>query len=136
MIRNRAIDWTKRHRLGIGLSAGFLALHAAAYGFFAARDPYSDTIFPPCIVLHLFGVQCSGCGGTRAMYSLLHGDVATSLAMNPIVVAGYITLAVSLVGAILWQRGRRRSSQVLYWIAGTVTVGAILWSGLIRNLIT
>ncbi len=134
-IQNRAINWARQHRIGVGLSAGFLALYAAAYGFFAARDPYSETIFPPCIVLHLFGFQCPGCGGTRAMYSLLHGDVAASLVMNPVVVAGYVTVAISLVGVLLQQRGGKRSSQTLYWIAGAVTVGAILWSGLIRDLL-
>ncbi len=135
MMMRTAVDWTRQHRLSVGLGAGFIAAHAAAYGFFAGRSPYTETIFPPCILLHFTGLQCPGCGGTRAMFSLLHGDVATSLAMNPLVIAGYVAVAISLVGIFLDRRGMQRYSKSLYWIAGSVAIGAALWSTVIRNLI-
>lgn len=134
MMLNTAIDWSRQHRLSLSLGAGFIALHAAAYGFFAGRNPYSETIFPPCILLHFTGIQCPGCGGTRAMFSLLHGDVATSLAMNPLVIAGYVAVAISLVGVLLERRGGQKVSKRLFWIAGSVAIGAALWSTVIRNL--
>lgn len=130
-----AVDWTKRHGVSVSLGASFLALHAGAYAFFAGRDPYSQTIFPPCIILHLFGVQCPGCGGTRAMYSLLHGDVVGSVAMNPLVIAGYLALAISLIGIVIGRRGGERASRAMYWLAAATAIGATLWSAVIRNLI-
>ena len=135
MLLRTAVDWTGRHRLSVSLGASFIALHAGAYAFFAGRDPYAETIFPPCIILHLFGVQCPGCGGTRAMYSLLHGDVVTSIAMNPIVVAGYLAVAISLVGIAFGRRGGERIARGLYWLAAATAIGATVWSTVIRNLI-
>lgn len=130
-----AVDWTKRHRVTVSLSASFIALHAGAYTFFAGRDPYGETIFPPCLVLHYLGIQCPGCGGTRAMYSLLHGDVATSIAMNPLVIAGYLALAIALTGIVFGQRGGERISRAMYWLAASVAIGATVWSTVIRNFI-
>lgn len=130
-----AIDWTKRHRLSLSLGASFVALHAGAYAFFAGRDPYSQTIFPACPLLHYLGIECPGCGGTRAMFSLLHGDVVTSIAMNPIVVAGYLAVGISLVAIAIGRRGGEKTSRAMYWIAGAVAIGATLWSAVIRNLI-
>lgn len=130
-----AINWTRQHSLSMSLGAGFIAAHGAAYAFFAGRSPYTETIFPPCILLHFTGLQCPGCGGTRAMFSLLHGDIATSLAMNPLVIAGYVSVAIALVGVVLERRGVLKYSKTIYWIAGSVAIGAALWSTVIRNLV-
>lgn len=128
-------SWVRSHPVAVGVGVGVVALHAGAYAFFAVRDPYRETIFPPCILLHFTGWQCPGCGGTRAMFSLLHGDVATSIAMNPLVVAGYLAVAISLVGMAAARRGTERFSRVLYGCAATVAIGAALWSALLRNLL-
>lgn len=130
-----ATGWMRRHPLGLSLGAGAVVVHAGAWAFFAARNPYAETVFPPCPLLHLTGWQCPGCGGTRAMYSLLHGDILGSIAMNPLVVAGYLAVAISLVGVVLGRRGRARTAQLLYWAAAGVAVGATVYSALIRNLL-
>jgi hypothetical protein len=135
MFLHDASVWARRHAVGLGAGAGVLALHAGAYAFFAGRDPYTQTIFPPCPLLHFTGWQCPGCGGTRAMYSLLHGDLATSIAMNPLVVAGYLSVAIALVGVVVGRRGGDRTSRALYWVAAGIAIAATVWSGLIRNLL-
>lgn len=140
MIMRGAVDWTRRHVISLSVGAGVVALHAGAYAFFAGRNPYTQTIFPQCPLLHYFGIQCPGCGGTRAMYSLLHGDIAGSIAMNPLVVAGYLAVAISLAGIVIgkrWggKRGGDRLSRALYWFAAAIAIGATLWSAVIRNLI-
>lgn len=127
--------WVRRHPVGVSVTSGVVVLHAGALAFLSARNPYSETIFPPCPILHLTGWQCPGCGGTRAMYSLLHGDVLGSLAMNPLVVAGYLGLGLALVGVGVGGRGHGRSAQVLYWLAAAITLGATLYSALIRNIV-
>lgn len=137
MVLHTAVDWTKRHAIALSVGAGVVALHAGAYVFFAGRDPYTQTIFPPCPLLHYLGIQCPGCGGTRAMYSLLHGDIATSIALNPIVVAGYLAVAISLIGVLVGRRGgtAEKVSRGMYWAAAAIAIGATVWSTVIRNLI-
>ena len=135
MVLGTAVDWAREHRLGMSLGASFIALHVAAYAFFAGRNPYTETIFPPCALLHFTGIQCPGCGGTRAMFSLLHGDIATSIAMNPIVVAGYLAVAIALIGGVVAKRGLVKASHSMYWAAAGIAIGATLWSTVIRNLI-
>lgn len=135
MMVRAAVNWTRRHVISLSAGAGVLALHAGAYAFFAGRNPYTQTIFPQCPILHYFGIQCPGCGGTRAMYSLLHGDIVTSITMNPLVVAGYLAVAISLAGVVIGRRGADRLSRALYWFAAAIAIGATLWSTVIRNLI-
>lgn len=55
---------------------------AASVTYVAARNPFTSTTLPPCAFHAATGLWCPGCGGTRALYSLLHGDVATALQMN------------------------------------------------------
>ncbi|HEU4848827.1 MAG TPA: DUF2752 domain-containing protein [Terrimesophilobacter sp.] len=128
-------SWVRRHPLGVSLGAGAVVLHAGTVAFFSARNPYAETIFPPCPLLHLTGWQCPGCGGTRSLYSLLHGDLLGSLAMNPLVVAGYLAVAVSLVGVVAGRRGGTAMANTLYWIAAGIALAATVYSGLLRNLI-
>ncbi len=39
----------------------------------------------PCAVQTLLGIYCPGCGGTRAVSALLHGDFLTSFLCHPLV---------------------------------------------------
>ncbi|MDO4283068.1 MAG: DUF2752 domain-containing protein [Clostridia bacterium] len=39
----------------------------------------------PCAILEKTGYYCPGCGGTRAVKALLHGDILSSLKYHPLV---------------------------------------------------
>ena len=56
-----------------------------------------------CPIKALFGLPCPGCGMTRAVLSLLRGDVAGAFWMHPLV----FLLPVALLLLLLWRRGRR-----------------------------
>lgn len=43
-----------------------------------------DLPMPPCLFKTLTGYPCPGCGGTRAAYALLHGDLLRALLINPL----------------------------------------------------
>lgn len=48
-------------------------------------DPNSaHSPFPPCSFLAVTGYYCIGCGLTRALHALAHGDVPAAFAMNPL----------------------------------------------------
>ena len=41
---------------------------------------------PPCPSHWLTGLYCPGCGATRALHALLHGDLERAFSMNPVFV--------------------------------------------------
>ncbi|HZX75809.1 DUF2752 domain-containing protein [Lysobacter sp.] len=112
------------------------ALLAGAGGAWVLRtfDPTAaGSLFPPC-VFHLFtGLWCPGCGITRALHALAHGDVLRAWAMNPLVV-----IALPLLGLMLWQWAvdRRVLPRPLHRVAhdGWVWIGVLLVFGVLRNL--
>ena len=40
--------------------------------------------FPACLFLAFTGLYCPGCGITRALHALIHGDLGQMMAMNPL----------------------------------------------------
>ena len=55
----------------------------------------------PCAVHELFHVYCPGCGGTRALFELFHGNIIGSLYCNPAVFLGMILILYYEIGAII-----------------------------------
>jgi hypothetical protein len=45
-------------------------------------EPTAGTWYPPCLVHWATGLHCPGCGTTRALHALLHGDWRQALAYN------------------------------------------------------
>lgn len=41
---------------------------------------------PPCPFHWLTGLYCPGCGATRALHALVHGDLGRAFSMNPVFV--------------------------------------------------
>ena len=53
----------------------------------------------PCLFHVVTGAYCPGCGGTRAFLALLHGRVADSIRLNPLV----LYMAVSIPSFLLYR---------------------------------
>lgn len=49
-----------------------------------AVDPEGVGFFPRCPIHALTGLYCPGCGSTRAVHQLLHGNIGASLRLNPV----------------------------------------------------
>lgn len=79
--------------VGIICAAGVGAL-----GVQQVFDPFRQDV-PLCLFSRLTGIQCPGCGATRAVHALLDGDLLLALHNNLVV-----TLALPVVAAamILW----------------------------------
>jgi hypothetical protein len=66
-------------------------------------DPNAPgSVLPPCPFHALSGLYCPGCGSTRALHALLHGDLAQAMAMNPLLVPALPVLAAMALNAAGW----------------------------------
>ena len=60
---------------------------AAGVALFQLYDPnVAGNPFPPCLFKTATGLDCIGCGVTRALHALAHGDLMRALEMNPLAV--------------------------------------------------
>jgi hypothetical protein len=67
-------------------AAGVAGACAAGLAFVYAVDPSAaGNPYPRCLLKSMTGLDCPGCGGTRALFSLLHGDIAGALDHNILV---------------------------------------------------
>jgi hypothetical protein len=62
---------------------------------------------PECFIRSITGLECPGCGMTRATYAILHGRFAEAFRLNPV---GIILFPLALIGLgfalIAWVRGQ------------------------------
>jgi hypothetical protein len=68
-----------KQRLGVGL---ILVLLVGACITIYFWPPEEYTYFPGCTLNRLTGLHCPGCGGTRAVSALMHGDILQAAAYN------------------------------------------------------
>ena len=54
----------------------------AAISILLRFPPEQYSLYPQCPVHHYFNILCPGCGTTRALAALLHGDFAEALRFN------------------------------------------------------
>src|SRR5258708_136292 len=59
--------------------------------------PSQYHFYPRCIFYSVTGLHCAGCGATRCVGALLHGDLEQAFAYNPLflVLLPYIAFALS-----------------------------------------
>ena len=112
------------------------AAAAAGLAYVWAFDPAKGGVFIPCPFHRLTGRWCPGCGMTRALHDLLHGDLRAALGANlflPVVVvlAGYLWLSW------LWPAVTGRRLDVLHRVPSMVWTGLVVLAltyGVLRNL--
>ncbi|MBC8031970.1 MAG: DUF2752 domain-containing protein [Pyrinomonadaceae bacterium] len=56
---------------------------AAGATYLFIFEPGRSGFFPICLFREMTGFACPGCGSTRGMHALLHGDVLTAFKFNP-----------------------------------------------------
>lgn len=88
---------------------------------------------PGCLFFHFTGLYCPGCGMTRMLHALVHGDFARAASMN---VLALIALPVFLAIVVNELSHRRLLRGRLYSFAynGRAWIAAALVFGVLRNL--
>ncbi len=59
--------------------------------------PARTSLYPACPIRQYLGIDCPGCGATRALAALLHGRFMEAMRLNALFV---LLLPVALAGAI------------------------------------
>jgi hypothetical protein len=86
------------------------ACFAGAAGWVWVSDPTDSTAtdLPTCLVKLTTGLDCPGCGGTRAFYYLLHGNVPQAVRHHAIaVLAAPVLVWLYLAWSVRTVTGRR-----------------------------
>ena len=100
----------RRPWAGPAIVGGVVGL-ATAYT--AWQDPNKGgSLFPGCPMKEVTGLDCPGCGGTRAVHALTQGDIGTALDHNVVITVVLPLLVVAwglwLVHSVRVTRARHR----------------------------
>jgi hypothetical protein len=96
-------------------------------------NPAQCQFYPLCFFHLMTGLQCPGCGSTRALHQLLHGHLSAALHYNALLIIA-LPFLFAAVARRLMARGQGKSVGPLNpkWIwAGLV---ALIIFGVLRNL--
>ncbi len=98
--------------------AGAALVGAGAVVYFF--NPGTHGFYPICLFHALTGWNCPGCGGTRSLYALLHGNIPLALKDNSL----FVVLLAAAAGRGFWFAARRIRRQP----AGEFLPAKILWA--------
>jgi hypothetical protein len=117
----RAPTWSERFGGHTSISLRELRIAGAAMlGIAAVRPLIPFEFVPPCPLKTVTGIPCPMCGMTRGVTSLVHGDFAHALLMNP---AAYVVVALAVLLLVQWKTKR---VVIPVWLI--VAVLAAMWT--------
>jgi hypothetical protein len=112
------------------LVAGVVALGV----WFVLVGPRPPAWLPQCPFHAITGLYCPGCGSTRALHALAHGELAAACRFNPLVVLALPLLAAWAVARV-WKTLRGDATPVRQPPrAATVALVVLVSFFLLRNL--
>jgi len=110
---------------------GLLVLGCAVLYNFPPQEYHFYPICPFYAVTHLL---CPGCGGTRALYYLLHGNISEALRLNAMVtLLAPVALAWFLYFYVVVMRNRPAPRLRLHWGVTTGLIMAAALFAVLRN---
>jgi hypothetical protein len=98
-------------------------------------DPAASRWLPVCPLHAVTGLYCAGCGATRALHALLHGELSRALAFNPLLVLALPAL-LPAVASEAWRLATGKTwlrLRVPPW-AGFSILAVLLVYGVLRNV--
>ena len=100
-------------------------------------DPTNSSWYPPCIFHKLTNLDCPGCGSSRGLHCLLHGELARAADHNVLLFLALPLLASAFYyrlcgrGAALWQSLNKPRALViiicLFWLLRNIPGHALSW---------
>lgn len=90
---------------------------------------------PPCLFHEFTGLSCPGCGTTRGLHALLHGDIRAALRYNALTIAT-LPLLLYAVATLVWREltgAKPRSRPLPTWVPWAIAVLiGVYW--VVRNI--
>ncbi|MFJ4894339.1 MULTISPECIES: DUF2752 domain-containing protein [unclassified Streptomyces] len=113
-----------------------LAAGTAGAGYLYVTDPHEPGhLLPGCPFRYLTGLLCPACGGTRMVYDLMHGHLATAWHDNRmLLLAAPFALALLARWMVEGLRGRRWSPRLKPRTQVLVLLTAVAWT-VLRNVV-
>jgi hypothetical protein len=108
---------------------------AAATAYLYCVTPTDNSLYPRCILHSLTGLNCPGCGATRAVHALLHGDLCQALAYNALFIL-LLPLFLALAVRVWWAalRARRVTGPRMPRSALRALLAVVIAFGILRNV--
>ncbi len=87
-----------------------LSIAGAVYLF--VFEPGRTGFFPPCMFRLITGMQCPGCGTTRALHEITHGHLKAAFMLNPLLLLAspFLIYAFLRYSAIVMRGGVPRKN--------------------------
>lgn len=122
----------RERALAVGMS-GFALVIVTTVLYF--KGPRGGGWFPTCAFHRITGLECPGCGMTRAVHAALHGRWADAFHFNP---AGMLILPVLMIllGSQIpaWVRGMPRPWTLAFGRRGALlTLALVFGYWILRN---
>jgi hypothetical protein len=108
-----------------GVILGMAIAGAGAVVFFF--NPSTHGFYPVCLFHALTGLNCPGCGATRALYALLHGNFLLALKDNSLFI---LTLAAFLIWGANFALRKLRNQRTVFNLPPK-----ILWAFLVVAIV-
>lgn len=125
----------------------WMIIAALAVLFFAGIvlylvNPAKHSVLPPCVFNKLTGMYCPGCGATRAVHSLLHGEFRQAMAFNGVILFflaafgvwfAWNGLRIAMKKQDQWPNLGRRATRIIfagliiYFILRNIPVEPFTW---------
>lgn len=119
-------------RIVAAAGASAMLAGASAVWYF---DPTKAGFFPVCPLYALTGFACPGCGLTRGLHAVLHGDVVTALDYNALLPLFALLIGFGFLSMVYFAvRGKRTSINLLHPNALWGFFCLLIVFGVTRNL--
>ncbi|MBN8248999.1 MAG: DUF2752 domain-containing protein [Verrucomicrobia bacterium] len=98
-------------------------------------EPAGQPFFPRCWLYQTTGLQCPGCGATRAVHALLNGRLQEAIQLNALLVAALpLALWMAIRWLWGWRTGRWWPNPLVHpWVLALLG-GLVFGFGIGRNL--
>ena len=87
----------------------------------------------PCLFHVVTGAYCPGCGGTRAFLALLHGRVADSIWLNPLVLYMAVSIPSFLVYRFYCIRKKRALRPAVWMTVLFIGIAVLVVNFVVKN---